>query len=110
MGYFAFLGSGIAPVVSEVPTGMLRTGTDYRLGQVSSLDIWTPNPATDNFEVAIAFTSGESATSVSYPDGIKWSGTDVSDGVFIPVKNTRYNAAFWFDGAYVNAVVRGVSI
>lgn len=110
MGRYVYFGGGGVPVVSAPPDGDLNNGVDYRLGTVSDFDISIPDPVPDNFEVAIAFTSGSAAASVSYPDSIKWSGTDVWEGVFVPVSNTRYNVAIWFDGEFVNAVVRGVGI
>lgn len=88
--------------------------TEYRAGTLTSLTITLPTDIPDTYESSIVFTSGATATNVTYPDGIKWSGMDIaeSDGVtgFAPIANQRYNVSFWWDGLYTNAVVRGVEV
>lgn len=92
-------------------TQTLADNTEYRAGELTSLALSLPSSYGDSFESSVVFTSSATATNVTYPDGIKWSGMDIaeSDGVtgFAPITNQRYNISFWYDGLYTNAVVRG---
>jgi hypothetical protein len=69
-----------------------------------------PDTITDDYAVWLVFTSGDTATEIDYPDSIKWSGDDVSDGIFEPSESKIYNVGLWYDGTNVNAVVRGVDV
>lgn len=88
----------------------LLAQTDYRYNKLQSLTVTLPSTVSNTFESALAFSSGSTATAFTYPDNIKWSGTDVVDGVFVPTINTRYNICFWSDDMYINAIVRGIDI
>ena len=104
------------PTITELAgatvTQALADNTEYRAGELTALTLTLPSSYGDTFESSIVFTSGATATNVTYPDGIKWSGMDIadSDGVtgFAPIADQRYNISFWWDGLYTNAVVRGV--
>lgn len=82
---------------------------EYRYGTLTSLSISMEVPV-DDWAAWIVFTSGDTATEMSYPAYIKWSGDGVLDGIFAPVTNTRYNIGLWYDGYNVNAVARGVDV
>lgn len=86
--------------------------TEYRAGTLTSLTITLPSDVTDTYESSIVFTSGAIPTNGIFPDNIKWTGTGVVENngavALVPVENTRYNISLWYDGKYVNAVVRGV--
>ena len=62
----------------------------------------------DRLDAWVSFNSGTIATSVSYPNTIKWDGADVSSNVFTPVASKTYNIGIWYDGINVNANVRAV--
>ena len=104
------------PTITELAgttvTQALADNTEYRAGELTALTLTLPSSYGDTFESSVVFTSGATATNVTYPDGIKWSGMDIaeSDGVtgFAPIANQRYNISLWYDGKYINAVVRGV--
>ena len=106
------------PTITELSgttaTQALADNTEYRAGELTALTLTLPSSYGDTFEASVIFTSGATATNVTYPDGIKWSGMDIaeSDGVtgFAPIANQRYNVSFWWDGLYTNAVVRGVEV
>lgn len=83
--------------------------TEYRYGELISLTLDISPPA-DDYTAYIVFTSGTTATETIYPDTLKWSGDDVIDGIFTPLSNHRYNVGLWYDGEYINAVARGVSV
>ena len=86
--------------------------TEYRAGTLTSLTITLPSDVTDTYESSIVFTSGSTPTNGVFPDNIKWTGTGVVENngavALVPVENMRYNISLWYDGKYVNAVVRGV--
>lgn len=86
--------------------------TEYRAGTLTSLTITLPADISDTYESSIIFSSGDPPTNGVFPDAIKWSGTNVIENngavALVPIENTRYNISLWYDGKYVNAVVRGV--
>lgn len=106
----------IYPVVSNVDIKLITDSTvdiqiennsDVRCGTVESLTITFPDEIEDNFEAMLSFSIGDILATVAYPEGLRLSGADVEDGVFIPVKERRYTIGFWYDGKYINGAVRG---
>ena len=92
-------------------TGGMMQDTEIRCGELKTLKPTLPaGIPPEDYEGSIVFTSGETATEVTIPDEVKLSGTDVWDGVFTPQKNTRYTIALWYDGRYMNGVIRGVDL
>lgn len=93
-------------------TQMAADNTEYRAGTLTSLTITLPADISDTYESSIVFTSGATSTNGVFPDNIKWTGTGVVENngavALVPIENTRYNISLWYDGKYVNAVVRGV--
>lgn len=87
-------------------TVTLENNTEYRYGTLTSLTItWTT--ANADIHSAIAFTGGTGVT-FSITSGVKLVGTDVTDGVFAPVKGKRYNLGFEYDGVNRTVYVSGV--
>lgn len=110
-------GGGIAVPTPTIITGADTTATltpanntEYRYGELTSLSLTVPDTPADDYATYIVFTSGEIAAEVDYPDTLKWSGDDVIDGIFTPLPSRRYNIGLWYDGEYINAVARGVSV
>lgn len=56
----------------------------------------------------VVFTSGSTATTLSYPNTIKWLGDDITGGLFIPAVSKRYTIMFYYDGVETVGVVKGV--
>ena len=56
----------------------------------------------------IVFSSGATATTLAYPNTIKWIGDDVNSNIFLPVANKRYTVILYYDGAETVGVVKGV--
>lgn len=83
--------------------------TEYRFGEVASVTMTFPVTIPDRFDIFIAFTSGTTATNITYPQNIKWSGDDITDGQFVPAASKRYSIVLWNDGTAVNGIVRGVA-
>ena len=85
-------------------TVTLENNTEYRYGTLTSLTItW----ATSDIHSAIAFTGGTGVV-FSITAGVKIVGTDVTDGVFAPVEDKRYNLGFEYDGVNRTVYVSGV--
>lgn len=88
----------------------LANNTEYRFTQdLSSLTLTLPQTIDTTFIVGVVFSSGSTATAMTYDSLIKWSGDDVTSGSFVPQADKVYNVVMWFDGINVNAVVRGVA-
>lgn len=102
-----------APKISEITysaTGInISNNTVHRFTNVmSSLSLALPTEIDKLFQSEVVFKSGTTATSLTYDNSVKWSGDDITDNKFVPVANKTYNIIFWYDGFYMNAVVRGV--
>ena len=74
------------------------SGEEYRYGTISSLTLTLPTDIF-NHHSTIAFTSGATATTVSFPTGTRVIGMHVnSSGVFLPRSNTEYLLSLRNDG------------
>lgn len=92
------------------PTGTsaeLADNTEARFGEVASLTLTLPTDTTGDYISSVAFTSGTTATSLTYPDTIAMIGTDCIDGVLAPVANKRYTVIVAYDGAGLVGYVAG---
>lgn len=92
------------------PTGTaaeLTDNTEARFGEVATLTLSLPSDTSGDYISSVAFTSGTTATSLSYPDTITMIGTDCIDGVFAPVANKRYTLIVAYDGAGLVGYVAG---
>lgn len=91
---------------------ILTNGSENRIGEVSNLTLTLPSPIPDDYISILSFTSGATATALDYGESIKWvnGSTDVIDGVFVPIPNTRYTIVIRYDGQYVCGEVGGVAI
>lgn len=89
----------------------LTNNTDFLRDEVTSLTISFPGGltlGTPFYRSSLSFKSGSTATTITYPTGIIWSGFDIKNGQFVPVAGKYYNIVFWRDYFGYNAVVRGV--
>lgn len=87
----------------------LENNTEYRNSQEAlALSLLILDNYPNDYISGVVFKSGETATTLTYPDFVKFSGDDVNNGVFVPNANTDYNLIFWHDGLNINAVARGV--
>ena len=86
----------------------LADNTIYNGSTQTSLTIalWSTPAVTSIAEVV--FTSGTTATTLTYPNTIKWLGDDISANVFTPVASKRYTIIFYYDGVETVGVVKGV--
>ena len=94
--------------INATQTFTLNNNTEYRNTiDMTSITLNLPSTIDNNYCSWLVFPSGSTATSLSYPNTIIWSGDDVSNNAFVPVTDKTYNVCFWYDSINVNAVVRG---
>ena len=86
----------------------LADNTIYNGGEQTALTIALPATVDVSFLCEIDFTSGTTPSTLAYPNSIKWFGTDVSGGVFVPATSTRYTLLFYFDGVQYVCIVKGI--
>ena len=77
---------------------------------MDSISLYFPSSYDPDYISSVVFKSGTAATSISYPAGVKWSGNDIVNSQFVPALNTVYDIIFYYDGFYINGVVRGVRL
>ena len=87
----------------------LTNNTEHRAGEVASLTVTLPSEPDADFISGLVFASGATATTLTMPESISFSGDDVSGGVFVPALNKAYNCIIWYDGLQMNGVARGVT-
>ena len=77
-----------------------------------SLSLNVSNETSADYISSVTFTSGETATSINYPDTIHWvtGSEDVIDGVFAPIPNRRYTLTFFTDGWVICGIVNSVEV
>ena len=86
---------------------VLTNNTEFRRGTISTLNISMPAEVPEQFNCAVAFTSGSTATNVTLPSNIALLHTK---NEFTADTNTRYNLLFWSDGELVWCSVASKSV
>lgn len=92
----------LSVIVSSGDNITLQNNQEVRLGELSALSIALPSEINLRHESYLSFTSGETATILTY-SGITFKGDDCdSSGDFVPSANTNYEIAFKNIGTTVN--------
>ena len=87
----------------------IADNTIYNGGTQTALTIALPSSATVDFICEIDFSSGATATTLTYPQsGITWLGDDIATNVFTPVVSKRYTIICSYNGDSYIFVVKGV--
>lgn len=87
----------------------LTDGYIYNGGEQTALTIALPTYVDVSFLCEIDFTSGATATTLTYPQsGIIWIGDDISNNIFAPVVSKRYTIMCAYDGVNYRFAVKGV--
>ena len=106
--------TGTVVTIAATDSITLSDNTTYNGSTQTSLTIALPASPAANFVSIVQFSSGTTATTVSFPGTVNWMGDDLiydstlQKNVFGPVVNKRYTLAFYSDGVSINCVVRGV--
>jgi hypothetical protein len=82
----------------------------FRANEMASIELVLPTSYDDDFICEVDFTSGSTPTALTVVDTIKWSGDDISNGVFVPTPNKRYTIFIWYDGMFIRAKTEGVGL
>ena len=91
----------------------LTDACTYNGSELTSLTIALPSTMSANFVSCVQFSSGTTATTVSFPSAVNWAGDDLQydatlqKEIFVPVASKRYTLMFWYDGTNTNCVVKG---
>lgn len=99
--------------IVDSSSGLLSNNTECRIGTLESpyTFVLPELDVIDNGYISsITFDTGTTAPELHYNTNIRWSGDDLSDNLFVPVENKHYTIVFWYDGTYLNGVVRSVEI
>ena len=87
----------------------LADNTIYNGGTQTALTIALPSSATVDFICEIDFSSGTTATTLTYPQsGITWFGDDIVTNIFTPAVSKRYTIICSYNGNSYIFVVKGV--
>lgn len=86
----------------------LADNTIYNGSEQTALTITLPSTVDVSFLCEIDFTSGTTATTLSYSNTIKWAGDDVNNNIFLPVASKRYTIICAYDGVNYRFTVKGV--
>lgn len=102
-------GDEIVKISARETEVVLRDRAEFRLGEMRYLMITIPDAVSEDFCASLVFDSGDEPTTIEYnTPHVKFSGVDISAGVFVPSEYSHYSLLFWYDGAF-QCAVRGVS-
>ena len=122
------INSASMEIINEIPPPVSPTTPTYSKSESCTLDkneyycymdltslslsLNVSNETSADYISSVTFTSGETATSINYPDTIHWvtGSEDVIDGVFAPIPNRRYTLTFFTDGWVICGIVNSVEV
>ena len=91
-----------------IPAFELADNTEYRFTlELESIEFTLPDNPTDDYISSIVFKSGATATTITYPDTIKWSGDDISSDKFVPASSKTYEVLIYWNGFDYCGIVKG---
>lgn len=102
---------------AEPALGTLANGGEYRCTNASittapAMTVAAISATTEPFSCSVVFKAPDATAPVITNNSgytLKYSGQDVSGGVWTPVTGTVYRMSLVFDGIYLNVYVSGVS-
>lgn len=102
-----FGGEVVYPDYDEV---YLNHALDARYEEIEVLTVYLPDAIDEDYYSLLTFTSGPVATELCIESNmyVRFSGSSITGGAFIPLPNMHYTLAFWYDGE-IQCHVRGVS-
>lgn len=87
-------------------TQELATETIYNYGELTALTITFPATPTASYISQVNFSSGTTATALTAPVDVVWSGDDIVSDVFVPDTSKRYSVLFFYDGASMCGIAK----
>lgn len=100
----------VPQVVTVSDTAYTLTPADntvYNAGGLTSLTITPAASYGPEMTAQLNFTSGQTPTAVTAPNGLIWLGDDIVAGMFVPGQQVRYCVMFQYDGNSLRATVQG---
>lgn len=93
---------------SVIPAFELANNTEYRfMLELESIEFTLPENTIDDYISSIVFKSGATATTIIYPDTIKWMGEDISSDKFVPASGKTYEVLIYWNGFNYCGIVKG---
>lgn len=93
---------------SVIPAFELANNTEYRfMLELESIEFTLPENTTDDYISSIVFKSGATATTITYPDTIKWSGEDISSDKLVSASSKTYEILIYWNGFNYCGIVKG---
>ena len=93
---------------SVIPAFELADNTEYRfMLELESIEFELPELPKDDFISSLVFKSGATATTITYPDTIKWTGDDISSDKFVPASIKTYEVLIYWNGINYCGIVKG---
>lgn len=96
----------VVTVSASTLTQELATDTIYNCGELTALTITFPATPTASFISQVNFTSGTTATALTAPVDVVWSGDDIVSDVFVPDVSKRYSVMFFYDGVSMCGIAK----
>lgn len=91
-----------------IPAFELAYNKEYRFTlELESIEFTLPELPKDDFISSLVFKSGATATTITYPDTIKWSGEDISSEKFVPASSKTYEVLIYWNGINYCGIVKG---
>lgn len=87
-------------------TQELATETIYNYGELTALIITFPATPTASYISQVNFSSGTTATALTAPIDVVWSGDDIVSDVFVPDVSKRYSVLFFYDGVSMCGIAK----
>lgn len=105
----SIMGKHVLSTDDEYPSITLGHRDTVCLGGVYELFVYLDAESHIDYTAMVSFYSPEEATQfiLESETWIRFSGSDTSEGVFIPRENAHYTLLFWRD-TFINCHVRGV--
>lgn len=92
---------------TDIESFELADNTEYRFKQeLSSIAFTIPVVISDDYISSFVFKSGATATTITYPDTIKWTGEDISSDKFVPASGKTYEVLIYWNGFNYCGIVK----
>lgn len=96
----------VVTVSASTLTQELADNTIYNAGTLAALTITFPATPTASYISQVNFSSGTTATALTAPVDVVWTGDDIVSDVFVPDVSKRYSVLFFWDGASMCGIAK----
>lgn len=96
----------VVTVSASTLTQELADNTIYNAGTLTALTITFPATPTASYISQVNFSSGTTATALTAPVDVVWSGDDIVSNVFVPDVSKRYSVMFFYDGVSMCGIAK----